>query len=89
MLANKVEVTTDSQWIPVLNWWDLTPEEMKQIVDRYDTIQESSFFRDKGRIYDLADFMRVESDFEGWHGRSYDVLMKWSDCGEAVMVGRI
>ena len=59
MFSNKVEVTTDSKWIPVLNWWDLTPEEMKQIVDRYDTIQESSFFRDKGRIYDLADFMRT------------------------------
>jgi len=82
-------VQTNLEYTPVLNWWDLTLEERRQIIDRYDTIQESSFFRDRGRVYDLNNFMTANVGAEGWDARSYDVLIKLSECGEAVMVGRL
>lgn len=62
---------------------------------RGDDLEQATFARYNGRVYYLADFMRVPNDpqFDKWqgvHGESFfsGVLMRYSDCGDAVTMGR-
>jgi hypothetical protein len=87
-----MEIKTNHHFRPTLFWFELTDKE-KQEYD-YEDAQEWSYFRYKGWAYTLADFMRVgaHSPFQGWdayHGGSFfsGVVIKLSDCGEAVKVG--
>jgi hypothetical protein len=71
----------------------LTPKEREQF-DYLTDAQGGLFFRYKGNVYDIADFMRCESDelkaWDGYASGSYfhGVLIKLVDDGERVIVGQ-
>jgi len=77
--------------------WELTDKERAEF-DYMSDINEGSFFRYKGAVYDLGEFMRVEEggplELLGWHGISTDsyfsgtIIRLSRDC-ESVTVGRI
>jgi hypothetical protein len=59
-----------------------------------DDLDDSPFFRYKGEVYSLNDFIRLNSDGElkGWYGYgAYSLfgrmLIKLSNCGDYVTVG--
>jgi hypothetical protein len=91
-----MEIKTNHQYRPTLYWFELTDKEKAEY--DYEDAQEWSYFRYRGWTYTMADFMRLNHDdpgmpFKGWdgyHGDSYfsGVVIKISNCGEAVKVGR-
>lgn len=96
-----MKITTNNQIRPILHWWELTEKEKKEF-DYLDTENErdfSSFFRYKGQVYDLGEFMRVGNipEFKGWDGYASDsffsgVLVKypvdeWGSMEEGIIVG--
>ena len=88
-------IKTNNQFREVSSFYELSDEQRKEVEDRYDTIEESSFFVYKNDVYDLNDFMRLDSNapFKGkWHGYSPDsffsgLLIELSECGDGVKVG--
>lgn len=95
-----MKIKTNNQPREVLTWYDLTPEEQKE----FDYLEEGegSFFRYKGWVYDLGEFMRIDAKiaphpqregWEKWHGYASDsyfsgALIRYtSDC-EQVIVGQ-
>ncbi len=89
-----MKITTNNQYRPILHWHELTEIEQKEL-DMYEDVQESSFFRYRDWCYDLCDFWRTDSNDhwkEKWDGYKTDsyfsaILVKYSECGEAVRVG--
>lgn len=83
----------------VINRRDLTPKESKQF-DYLDPEDSGSFFRYKGRVYDLGEFMLINSSvaphpqregWEGYDGYSSDsffsgLLVRYVDDCERVIV---
>ena len=100
-MNKRIKIKTNHHSRPLLYWHDLTDSEQKEHAGAYDDVEKSSFFRFKGCAYDLSDFMRVnnalngqgtEHDLYGWDGYKNEtffssVLVKFSDCGDAVKVG--
>jgi len=96
-----MKIKTNHNYRPCLYWHDLTDAEQKEHADAYDDVQESTFFRYKGWVYDLSDFLCVNNvlhgrgqdhelfGWDGYHNDSFfsSVLVKYSDCGDAVKVG--
>ena len=96
-----MKIITNNHFKEILSFFDLTNKEQNEIKDNYDTIQESSFFRYRGIVYDLNEFLRVndslngkgkEHEVYGWDGyynNSFfsSVLVKYSSCNDAVKVG--
>ena len=92
-----MKIKTNHHFRPVLYWHDLEANEQSKLADDYETIQESTFFRYRNRIYDLGEFMSARGNgahelvhaWDGYHNDSYfsAVLVKYSDCGDAVKVG--
>jgi len=90
-----MEIITNHQYRMILSFFDLTEKEQKNIRDHYDTIKDSSFFRYRGNVYDLGDFMRNNdnspfcNEWDGYHNDSFfsSVLVKYSSCNDAVKVG--
>ncbi|MAN61515.1 MAG: hypothetical protein CMI60_06150 [Parvibaculum sp.] len=87
-----MKIITNHHYRPWLTWHDLSASEQKEHADDYDDVQESTFFRYRGQVYDLGDFMYVGRDHVGWdgyHNTSFfsAVLVKYSDDGDAVKVG--
>lgn len=87
-----ITIKTNGQYRPVLYWEDLTSKEQGEFDSS--TKEESSYIRYKKWVYALDDFMRtncndVLSKWDGYHGESYfsGVLVKYSNCGDAVVVG--
>ncbi len=88
-----MKTKTNNQPRDILSWYDLTPAERKE----FDYLEEGegSFFRYKGWVYYLGEFMRLDhTDIPGdWHGCASDsyfsgVLVRCtSDC-EQVIVGQ-
>lgn len=86
-----MEVTTNNHWRQILYWHDLTQKEQKELQDSYDSVKESNFFRYKGQIYDLSDFVRI--NMPGWDASKPDsffsgISVKVSECGDAIKVGQ-
>ena len=89
---SELTIRTNGHYRPVLCWENLTEKEKAE----YDIeiFYNSSFFRYRGWAYALDDFMRVydEPHFIGkWDGVHADgffsgVLVKYSNCGDAVKV---
>jgi len=75
--------------------YDLTAKERAEF-DYMPDIDSGLFFRYRGNVYDIGEFMRVdtnESHLENWHGYSSDsmfsgVLIRLVDNGESVIVAR-
>jgi len=85
-----VKVITNNQQRKTIYWFELSQKEREE-VNTYDQVKDSTFFRYKGQIYDIADFMPCP--LEGWQGYSSDsyfsgVLLCLSPCGDSVKVGR-
>ena len=89
-------IITNNQYRNLMYGYELTKEEQKEF-DYLDDIEDSTYFKYKGQIYSLDNFMRIEnhpdkefSSYDGYHSDSYfsGVLIKLSDCGEAVKVAR-
>ena len=58
-----------------------------------ENIDEGTFFRFKGNVYDLRECMRCNNQFPGWDGYYSEsafsgVLVKLVDAGEKVIVGQ-
>lgn len=89
---SELQMKTNGHYRPVLCWENLTEKERAEFDSGL--FYDSSFFRYKGWVYTLDDFMRVEgSPFYGWngyHGESFfsGVLVKYSSCMDAVKIGR-
>ena len=96
-----MKIVNNNQPRDILSWYDLTPAEQKEF-DYFDPSNIGSFFRYKGAVYDLVEFMRIDANiaphpqrggWEKWHGYASDsyfsgVLVRYtSDC-EQVIVGR-
>jgi len=90
-----MKITTNNHYRMILSFFDLTEKEQNDIKDNYDTIEESSFFRYRGIVYDLCEFMRnndntpFSNDWDGYHNDSFfsAVLVKFSSCNDGVKVG--
>lgn len=86
-----MQIITNNQPRPIISWYELTEKE-KQAFDYLteEDVSYSSFFRYKGWVYYLSDFMRSGTP-HGWHG-SYGqsffdaILVKLVD-NETVIVG--
>lgn len=53
-----MKIVTNNQSRDILSWWELTPKEQKE----FDYLDEGdgSFFRYKGLVFDLGEFMRID-----------------------------
>ena len=86
-----MEVKTNHQWRQILHWHDLTEKEQSELKDSYSTVEDSVFFRYNGLIYDLSDFQRANI-VPGWDAVKTEsffsgMVIKASDCGEAIKIG--
>ena len=93
-----MKIITNNHYSPILYWHDLTEAEQREHADDYDDVQDSTFFRYRGQVYDLGEFMtktrynNLDPELHGWDGYHNDsffsaVLVKYSDCGDAVKIG--
>ena len=80
--------------VELLNYFQLTLEERKEL-SKYDSIDESSFFRYRDYVYDVADFMRINhgadglmKGYDGYHGDTFfsGVLIKYNESSDGVKV---
>lgn len=83
-------ITTNHHWRPILDWYELTTKEQKELEDSYDSVQESSFFRYRGQVYDLSEFETTSSskEFDGMKSGSFfsAIAIKVADSCDAVKV---
>ena len=92
-----VTIITNNQPRELLCASDLTAKELEEF-DYLDEPDELgyNFFRYRGQVYSLDNFMRVNASdetFAGWHGSQgmtyfSGVLMRYTDCGDGCVVGR-
>ena len=87
-----ITIKTNRQYRPTLTWEDLTLKEQRGF--DFTNKEESSYFRYKKWVYTLEDFMRTNCNealnkWDGYYGDSFfsGILVKYSNCGDAVMVG--
>ena len=83
---------------PIIYGYELTDKELSEF-DYYtnEDLEMRQFFRYKGQVYDLGEFMRVTDTmknchgFDGWDGYCSDsffsgILVRYSDDFESVIV---
>lgn len=86
-----MKIVTNNKPRENLTWRQLTPKEQKRF-DYFDPSNIGNFFRYKGNVYDLEEFMWID-DIGNWQGYYSEtsfsgVLIRYtSDC-EQVIVGR-
>lgn len=87
-----ITIKTNGRYRPTLTWEDLTPKEQKEC--DFTGKEYSSYFRYRNWVYTLEDFMRTNGNdtlnkWDGYLGDSFfsGILVKYSSCGDAVMVG--
>ena len=94
--ASAMKITTNNQPRELLSFFEFSRREQTQIRREFDwltDIEESTdFFKYKGEIYHLSDFMKSES-IDGWAGCKADsyfsgLVVKISEDCESVIVGR-
>jgi len=92
-----MKIITNNQYRHILYFHELEQDEQDELKDSYDTVEESSFFKYRGNVYDLNDFLRVNEQWgkgtlRGWDGCHNEtffssVLVKYDESNEAVRVG--
>tara|TARA_B100000945_G_scaffold310073_1_gene301600 strand:- start:188 stop:478 length:291 start_codon:yes stop_codon:yes gene_type:complete len=92
-----MKIKNNNHFRPVLYWHDLTEAEQRENASAYDGVKDSSFFRYRGQVYDLGEFLSARgngahelvNDWDGYHNDSYfsAVLVKYSECQDFVKVG--
>ena len=95
-----VTIRTNNQPRPIISARELTEKERMEFDYLNLESGEGSFFRYKGQVYDLGEFVRVESNacehnapFQAWHGVQSDsyfsgILVRYTDNYESVIVGQ-
>lgn len=79
---------------------DLSEQHQKDVYDKYDNVEESSFFVDeRNEVHDLSDFMRLENNennekFKSFHGYNstsffHSYLIILDDCGDSAKLFEI
>ncbi len=95
-MTNNVEIVTNNQPRPIMDWHALTEREREEFdyLDTEQKRQDATFFRYKGNVYDLGDAMAVDpmntlcKDWQFYYGESYfsAVVGKYtSDCEEVII----
>jgi hypothetical protein len=91
-------IKTNRHHYPILNWVDLSPEEQSNFdyLNSEDRQAEAEFFRYRGNVYDLGEFIHpqsfnCETEFLKWDGYQSDsffsgILIKFVDGFESVIV---
>ncbi len=92
-----MKIITNNHYRQIVYFHELETHEQDELKDSYDTVEESSFFRYRGHVYDLNDFLRINEQWGKGTLRDWDgccnetifssVLVKYSECGEAIRVG--
>ena len=89
-----MKIITNHHYRFTLDFHDLTETEQNDLRGLYNTIEDSTFFRYRGHVYDLGDCMKTESNEElsAWHGYFNEsffssVLVRYSDDCESVKIG--
>ena len=88
-----MKIITNNHYRHILYFYELEPSEQEELKDSYDDVEESTFFRYRGQVYDLNNFMRsTDNRFGDWQGYNCDsffsaVLVKYDASCEAVKVG--
>ena len=101
-MTDKMTIKTNNQSRDILYWHDLTAAEQAEFdyLDSDDERNEASFFRYKGRVYDLGEFMVVSGliaphpqhpGWEKWDGYASDsyfsgILVRFMNNCESVIV---
>ena len=92
-----LKITTNNQPRDLLTLWDFSDKERIRIRSDFDWLDDiesdSGFFRYKGFIYHLSEFLHAACTPLGWDGYQADswfsgTLIRLSDDGETVTVGR-
>lgn len=88
-----MKVVTNNQPRELLHWHDLTKAEQAEAESLLDEqAEESTYFRYKGQVYSLSEFMRLggqPKEWDGVHNETFwsGVLVRVVEHGEAVVVG--
>jgi ribosomal protein L30E len=89
-----MKIRTNNKPRHVIYGFELSNKE-RQEFDYYtgEELDNATFFRYKGNIYDVGEFMRCPDSLAPWHGYSSDsyfsgVVVKIVDNGESVIVGQ-
>lgn len=88
-----MKVVTNNQPRDVLYWHELSEKERADFdyLDSEDQQSQASFFRYRGEVYDLGEFMGgAEKPWHGVHTDSYfsAILVRYVDDNERVIVAR-
>lgn len=94
-----MDIITNHRPRPTIYGFELTEKEREEFnyYDDPEELDSANFFKYRGQVYDLAEFMRVDKNgplaalgYDGYSGDSFfsGILVKLSDCGEAVTVAR-
>lgn len=103
-MDNKLTIRTNNHWRDLIHGFELTETERAEF-DYYDSdeLDNASFFRYRGQVYDMGEFMRCPeprepgtnhaNSLEGWHGYASDsffsgTCVRYADDCETVQVGR-
>lgn len=80
---SEITIKTNNHPRPILDAYELEPKEREEFdyID-WKEVEEgampTTFFRYKGEVYDLGEFMRLEHNmqesFNGWHGYQSDTF---------------
>ena len=90
-------VITNNQPRDIIYGFELTEKESAEF-DYYssDELNSASFFRYRGQVYDMGQFMRTSGELsaQGWHGIATDTyfsgtVVRIDPDGESVTVGRV
>ena len=93
-----MNIITNNHYRFTLTWHELTETEQNDLTGLYDTIEESTFFRYRGHVYDLGEFQaktrynNLDPQLHGWDGYKNEpffssILVRYSDDCESVRVG--
>ena len=92
-----MKIITNNHYRFILYWHELTDAEQREHADDYDGVKDSTFFRYRGQVYNLCEFLSARGNgahslvnvWDGYHNDSFfsAVLVKYSECGDAVKVG--
>lgn len=93
-----MKIITNNHYRQILYFHELEPSEQDELKDSYESVEESTFFRYRGQVYDLGEFTRpsyLSNDYmklnkwDGMYGETFfsAVVVKYDDSCESVKVG--
>lgn len=90
---SNIKIMTNNKPRQLIYGYELT-DKQKQDFNYIEDIDNHDFVKYKGNIYDLSEFMRVETidSLKDWHGYSSDsyfsgTLVKYTEDTESVIMG--